>query len=82
MFWDAKQSSNGLRKVLRKKFTFAAWSMVVATGFAAYGLLYAGTNEEIVAVLNNWNEIAWKILGLVFSADVAEKFVPEKRDET
>ncbi len=74
MIYQQLKEDGTTRWVLKHKFSFAAVSMAVITMFAIRGLAISVSVEEYVLVIETWNTIAWKILGITFSLDVVDKF--------
>lgn len=59
--------------IVKKKFTFAFIALVVGTIFASKGVYLSDTVEEIVLALSAYGTFISFLLGIVFTADVADK---------
>ena len=68
-----KRFSDG-RWILKRKFTFAAITGSIGSAFATYGLYVATTVAEIVSVFGAYSTFCTWLLGLVFAADVSDKY--------
>ena len=69
-----KRFENG-KWILKRKFTFAAITGTIGSGFAAYGLFVAGTVPEVVSMFAAYSKFCTWLLGLVFAADVSDKWL-------
>ena len=61
--------------LLKRKFTFAAITGTLGTLHSVYGMYVAATPEEVVAVFEAWSSFCMWLLGLVFAADVSDKWL-------
>ena len=62
------------RWILKRKFTFAAITGTIGSSFATYGLYVATTVPEVVSVFGAYSTFCTWLLGLVFAADVSDKY--------
>ncbi len=59
--------------VIKKKFTFAFIALVVGTVFAGKGVYLSDTVENVILTLSAYGTYISFLLGIVFTADVADK---------
>lgn len=74
MVFKKIEDGNGGRWIIKKKFTFAAVAGMAMIVFATHGMIMAGTPELVVTVLTAFGAEARWLLGIVFAADIADKF--------
>lgn len=65
----------GGKWLLKRKFTFAAVTGTLGTAHSVYGMYVSITPEEVVAVFEAWSTFCMWLLGLVFAADVSDKWL-------
>ena len=60
--------------LIKKKFTFAAMILLVATIIAGFAINLSTNSEEVVMVLTTFGNVMKWLAGLVFAADVSDKW--------
>ena len=65
--------------LLKRKFTFAAVTLLLGAVFAGKGIIISNEPEEIVVVLSAFGMFAGWLLALVFAADVTDKKLNDGR---